>query len=412
MRGGNASAPSLPASRSKVAPNPECRPFPLSALLCLSGLLYLNVTGRVIFSPLLPLLENDFRLGHGAAGSLFLLQATGYVAGLLVSGVAAWRLTHHGTIVLSAFGLGAALLGLSSGSSLVALRAGLVLLGVAAGLYLPSGIATITELAADAQRGRAMAVHELAPGIAFVTAPLAAEVMLRWASWRMIPATFGVALLIAGFLYSRAGQGGREDGEPPHLGTMAVMARDGMLARIATLFALAVALGYGLYAMLPLFLIVDRGMDRPSANTLVGLSRVLALPMVFAAGWLADRFGHRRALLAFQATTGALTVGLALAPSGVLTSVAVVLQAAASVCFFPPCYSLVTQLVAPARRHLAISVVSLVGIFVGTGLVPSFIGYLAEAWSFAGAIVVLGVAALVSPGLLMSRAGPTRQEEA
>jgi NNP family nitrate/nitrite transporter-like MFS transporter len=395
-----------------VAPNPACRPFPLSALLCLSGLLYLNVTGRVIFSPLLPLLESDFRLGHGAAGSLFLFQATGYAVGLLVSGVAAWRLTHHGTIVVSAFGSGVTLLAISSGSSLVALRAGLVLLGAAAGLYLPSGIATITELAADTQRGRAMAVHELAPGIAFITAPLAAEAMLRWVSWRIVLATFGVALLIAGFLYSRAGQGGREGGEPPHLRTMAAMACDGMLARIATLFALAVALGYGLYAMLPLFLVVERGMARPSANTLVGLSRVLGLPMVFAAGWLADRLGHRRALLAFQATTGALTVGLALAPTGVLTGFAVVLQAAASVCFFPPCYSLVTQLVAPARRHLAISVVSIAGMFIGAGLIPSLMGYLAEAWSFAGATLLLGAAALASPGLLMPCAGPARQEKA
>ncbi len=399
----------LPVSRSVGAPSPAGRPFPLSGLLCLSGLLFLNVTGRVIFSPLLPLLEDDFGIGHGAAGSLFLLQATGYVAGLLLSGIAAWRLSHHGTIVLSAFGLGTALLALSSGSSLLALRAGLVLLGAAAGLYLPSGIATITELAADTQRGRAMAVHELAPGIAFITAPLAAEAMLHWMSWRTILATFGVALLLAALLYARAGQGGRNGGEPPHLRTMAAMVRDAVLVRTAALFALAVALGYGLYAMLPLFLIVERGMDRSSANTLVGMSRVLALPMVFVAGWLADRFGHRRALLAFQATTGALTIGVALAPAGVLTGLTVVLQAAASVCFFPPCYSLITQLVSPARRHLAVSVASIAGIFIGAGLVPAFIGYLAEAWSFAGATLLLGAAALASPGLLLSRAGPARE---
>ncbi len=187
------------------------------------------------------------------------------------------------------------------------------------------------------------------------------------------------------------------------------MAADRTLARIAVLFALAVALGYGLYSMLPLFLIVERGMDRPSANMLVGVSRVLALPMVFVAGWLADRFGHRWALLAFQATTGALTVGVALAPAGVLTSLAVVLQAAVSVCFFPPCYSLITQLVSPARRHLAVSVVSIAGIFVGAGLVPSYIGYLAEAWSFAGATLLLGAAALASPSLLLSRASPARE---
>ena len=185
------------------------RPFPLRGLLCLSGLLYLNVTGRVIFGPLLPLLESDFSLGHGAAGSLFFFQATGYVLGLLASGFAAWRLTHHRVIVLSAWGLGTALLALSAGWSLVTLQACLIFLGAAAGLYLPSGIATITELAAEAHWGRAMAVHEMAPAIAFISAPLVAEMMLRLLSWRIILGTFGVALLIAGFLYARAGQGGR-----------------------------------------------------------------------------------------------------------------------------------------------------------------------------------------------------------
>ena len=82
-------------------------------------------------------------------------------------------------------------------------------------------------------------------------------------------------------------------------------------------------------------------------------------------------------------------------------ALAVVLQAAASVCFFHPYYALVTQFVAPSRRHLAVSVVSIAGMFIGGGLIPPLIGYLAEAWSFAGATLLLGAAAFASPGLLL-----------
>jgi MFS family permease len=83
------------------------------------------------------------------------------------------------------------------------------------------------------------------------------------------------------------------------------------------------------------------------------------------------------------------------------TGVAVLLQAAASTCFFPAYYPLVSQIVPPSQRHLAVSVVSIAGMFLGGGLTPSLIGYCAEAWSFAGAILLVGVLTLASPVLFL-----------
>lgn len=279
------------------------RPFPLVPLLFLSGLLFLNFTGRIILAPLLPLVETDLGLIHGGAGSLFFFQAVGYAFGLLAAGLTAWRFSHHGTITLSAFTLGVALLAFAGAPSLGLMRVCLVVIGVGAGLYLPSGIATIADLTAETQWGRATAIHELAPAIGFITAPLMAELLLRWLSWRGILAACGLGLLLAGVLYARWGQGGRQRAELPSPRAMFTIATDRQLAPIAALFVLAVAAGYGLYAMLPLFLLTERGMDRTSANALVGLSRVLAPPMVLVAGWLTDRLGYRRALATFQCVT-------------------------------------------------------------------------------------------------------------
>ena len=378
------------------------RPFPLVPLLLLSGLLYLNFTSRVVLAPLLPLLEGELGLGHGTVGSFFFFQATGYTIGLLAAGATAWYLSHHGTIVLSAFVLGVSLLTLSWAPSLRWMEACLVLLGIGAGLYLPSGIATIADITAEDQWGRATAIHELAPVVGFITAPLVAEALLRWLSWRGILSVLGIVLLSGGLLYAHWGVGGRHGAEQPRLRTMVTLVTDGALMRIAALFVLAVAVGYGLYTMFPLFLITERGMDRAAANTLVGLSRLVTLPMVFLAGCLADRLHHRRALTLFQATTGSLTILLAVAPRPWLTGAALVLQAGASVCFFPAYYPLVSQLVAPGRRHLAISVVSLAGMLVGGGLTPALIGHLAERWSFSAGILVVGVLTTISPALLWS----------
>jgi NNP family nitrate/nitrite transporter-like MFS transporter len=322
--------------------------------------------------------------------------------------VTAWNLSHHGTIVLSAFTLGFTLVAFSRAPSLGWMQVCLVVLGVGAGLYLPSGIATIADLTAEAQWGRATAIHEFAPAIGFITAPLVAELLLRWLSWRGVLGAFGVCLVVAGGLYARWGHGSSQQAAAPHPRTMLTLATDKALAPIAALFVLAVAVGYGLYAMLPLFLLAERGMDRPSANALIGLSRALAPPMILAAGWLTDRLGHRRALAAFQGVTGGLTVFLALASTPLMTTCAVTLQAAASACFFPAYYPLVAQLVPPSQRHLAISVVSITGMFLGGGLTPLLVGHLAETWSFAGAILLVGVLTLVSPALLLIQAQEVR----
>jgi NNP family nitrate/nitrite transporter-like MFS transporter len=192
---------------------------------------------------------------------------------------------------------------------------------------------------------------------------------------------------------------------------MVALATDGLLVRIAGLFTLAVAVGYGLYAMLPLFLVAEHGMERSSANTLVGLSRALAPPMIMGAGWLADRLGHRRALAIFQAITGGLTIVLALVREPETITAIVVLQAAASTCFFPAYYPLVTQIVPPAQRHLAISVVSIAGMLLGGGLTPSAIGFVAEAHSFTGAILCLGILTAASPALLWTQRKGFKRDE-
>jgi NNP family nitrate/nitrite transporter-like MFS transporter len=387
-------------------------PFPLLPLLFLAGVFYLNFVARVALAPLLPVIARDLGLGHAAAGSLFLFQSVGHAGGLLLSGFISWRLGHRQTIVISTLALGAALLALAAGTSAAAMRAVMPVLGAAAGLYLPAAIATLIGLTDERQWGRATAIHELAPGLGFVTAPLLTEALLRWLSWRGILAVFGVALLLAGGLYAGWGPGGGRRGERPRLKTMLALGGHPGLLRIAALFALAVGAGFGVYMMLPLFLVSERGMGRASANALLGLSRALSLPMIFAAGWIADRLGQRRALIAFQGATGLLTAGIALLAGPASTGMAVVLHATASVCFFPACYPMIAVTVPPAQRNLAVSLVSLSGTLLGAGLIPALIGAVAEAWSFAPALLLLGLLTLASPLLLWLKPENRRGAEA
>ena len=60
----------------------------------------------------------------------------------------------------------------------------LIVIGLSAGFYLPSGIVILTDLVSREHWGKAIAFHELAPNLGFITAPLLVEALLGLASWR------------------------------------------------------------------------------------------------------------------------------------------------------------------------------------------------------------------------------------
>jgi NNP family nitrate/nitrite transporter-like MFS transporter len=98
--------PTPPAGGSRYSEGRRGFPFPLPPILFLVVIFYLNFTSRVILSPLLPVLEPELGLGQGEAGALLLILQFGYCTGLLLSGFAACRLSHGGTILLSTVGTG------------------------------------------------------------------------------------------------------------------------------------------------------------------------------------------------------------------------------------------------------------------------------------------------------------------
>jgi NNP family nitrate/nitrite transporter-like MFS transporter len=377
--------------------------LPLLPLTFLTGIFYLNFVSRIILGPFLPVIEHELGLGHGGAGSLFLFIQIGYAAGLLGSGIVSWRFTHRHTIVASAVAVGISLVGLSLTSSLWTMRLWLVLVGTGAGLYLPAGVATITHLVKDAHWGKALAFHELAPNLAFITAPFLADAFLASISWRGVLAVLGGVAVLLGGCFALSGHGGSRQGEAPRLQTVAGLLRDPAVWAMMLIFAAGVGSSLGLYSMLPLFLVTESGMTLRAANSLTGLSRVACLAVAFFSGWLTDRMGHRHALTVALTTTASLNLCLGLFAGPVLTPIFVFLQGAAAVMFFPAAFAAVSRLVPGQMRNLGVALTTAVGVFLGGGGVPALVGYLAEAASFSTAFTVVGALAIFSPLLLRVR---------
>jgi NNP family nitrate/nitrite transporter-like MFS transporter len=305
----------------------------IPALLFLASIFFLNFLSRIILAPLLPAIEGDLHIGHAGAGAFFLFISLGYCVGLLGSGFVSSRFTHRRTIIVSSMALGVAIFAIVLSQTIGGIRWGLLLLGLAAGLYLPSGIVALTSLVSSRDWGKAVAIHELAPNLGFVAAPLVAEGLMLWFPWRGVIALIGAAAIVVGAIFIRLGKGGEFRGETLSPQTVGVLIPQPAFWVMMALFSLAIGASLGVYTMLPLYLVAEQGFERSSANELVAFSRIAGLAIAFAAGWASDTWGPKRALGGILLATGMATVLLGMARGAWIVPV-LFLQPMLAVCFF------------------------------------------------------------------------------
>jgi MFS transporter, NNP family, nitrate/nitrite transporter len=170
----------------KECPIPEPFKENLGRILFLAALFFLTFIGRFIFAPLMPTLERELSISHVQAGSLFLIMSLGFFVGQICSGFLSSKVEHKGTLVISALGVGLALLAFSLTSSIFpnfitfkfTIGSILFVLGMASGLHVSSAIATITAMVHRQDWGKALAVHQTAPPLSVVLGPLLVILLL------------------------------------------------------------------------------------------------------------------------------------------------------------------------------------------------------------------------------------------
>ena len=360
--------------------------FLLGFLTCI---FLVNLLSRVVLAPLMPVIETDLGLGHTAAGIFFMMVALGYAAGLLGSGFLSARITHRRTIALAATTCGCAFFLIAASHSLWMIRLGLFLIGVATGIYLPSAITTITSSFQPAHWGKALSVHELAPTLAFITAPLIAEALLLLYPWQGVVILIGSASVLLGLLFFHLAPTGDIRGEAPTFGYIRLLAGKPALWIMGALFSLAITATIGIYSMIPLYLVAERGIDRSLANTFLGLSRIPVLPMALIAGWVSDRIGPKPTLAAVILINGLTAILLGLLP-GRWVILMVFLQPLFTVCFFPAGFTVLSRIVPPQARNLSVSLAMFVAYLIGGGLFPIAIGMFGDVGMFGLAFVLTG----------------------
>jgi len=110
-------------------------------------------------------------------------------------------------------------------------------------------------------------------------------------------------------------------------------------------------------------------------------------------------------------TTGTLTLMLGILHGPVITPTLVILQTTSSVCFFPAALAMASSLFPSYRRGFGVSLMVLIGMFFGWGVIPPAIGYLADASSFSLGFCFTGILVLTIMPLLFSLGVDSRVDE-
>ena len=382
---------------SKACPTPRSFRAVAGTVVFVTLLFFLSFIARFIFSPLMPAIAKDIAIKPGQAGSLFFLGSLGALAGSLATGFVSARINHRGTLLISVFGVSAALVGAYFAGSVWALRGVFIALGVMAGLHLPSSVATITAMVRPSDWGRALSVQQLGPPLSLVAGPLVAVGLLAWFHWNVVLLWVAGLSAVLGLAFLLFRGVGSFPGDPPSPTLVGPVFRTRSYWVMIFLFALGMGAQVGIYTMLPLYLTTERGMTSGSANTLLGLANISPLIMVFVSGWVTVRIGERRAICLFLSLTGVMTV-LVGSLSGVGLKVSVFLMAALAVGFFPPAFAALSRIVPSNLRSLAAAFGPPVAFILGGGLLPTALGYMGQVSTFGLGIVITGVVIAVGSG--------------
>ncbi len=359
-------------------------------VLLVMTIVVFTTLSRAILSPVLFQVEQDFQLSHGPSSQLFLYMSAGFSAALLASGYISVRITHRGTILLSSLVLFFSLIITGMSPNIWILRAGMVMVGTGAGLYPPSGLSVLQNLVVREDRQKALSLHEFGPHIGMLTAPLLANLFLLYGSWRLAYAALGVLTLITGLVFIFRFRSDSSGGQAPSLALLAELFRNPSFLVLIVFFTLALGSIQGIYSLVPLFLVKEGGFEPESANLLFGFSRLSPFMALTAAGFFQDRIGVRASLRIALIGAGICVLLLGVL-QGPLLAAAVFLQPAFGALILPAALGAASDIGPEASQNVTVSMLLPIASLLGSGGIPSFIGFMGDNASFSMAFMLLGV---------------------
>jgi NNP family nitrate/nitrite transporter-like MFS transporter len=371
--------------------------LPLFIFWCLW---FLNYSTRSSLSPILPLVEESLSLSHGQAGGFYTSMALGFGLSMLLTGRFASRLGYKRTVVTGSIGVGLVYIFIQWADHYTALHILFFLLGLASGTYMPAILPIITETYDPRHWGKAIGFHDSAASLSIFAIPLLAAFGLQFVSWRGLLLILGITALILPIFFWQVSSEPKRERSPIQGNFVGLFKkRNVWVMGILSIFASGASIG--VFGILPLYLIKERGIDFGYANTLLGISRIGGIFVSILVGYLTDHVGYRKMIMGSLFLTGLSTIGLSLASSLPLILTALILQALLAISYFPACFAAISNLTSLSERAMFTGVILSIGVIFGMGSTPFLLGVTADHFSFKVGIFGLGILVTLSSFLVL-----------
>ncbi len=366
-------------------------------LLFLWFLWFNNLGVRLVFSPILPLVEDEFAVSHARAGSVFIFQSIGYGLSMFFSGFFSGRLGYKKSIILSLAVSSLVCFLIPFFKVFSAIYFFSFFLGFSTGVYLPSVMPLLTEYFDEKNWGKSIAIHDSAASISIFSTPFLALFLLQFFNWRGIFPLFAGIFLLTGLVFFFS----TEEFKIRH--SEKTRFRDLIQRRslwiMAVLWVFAGGANMGVYFIVPLYLTKELSLSIGYANTILGVSRLGGVAVAILCGFLVDRFSLKKIMFVMLLLTGLFTVLLGMA-SLRWVGILLFLQAVVVTGFFPLGLVSLARMFDREIRGLATGLTLTIGVILGGGLMPYLLGLSGDLISFRFGLTLLGTAVILSSSLL------------
>lgn len=268
------------------------------------------------------MIRSEFGLDYTQSGLVISAFSLAYGIGQLPAG---WLADHIGRRIMITIGiLGVAVCGLVVGLShtYIMMVVFLGLMGLMGGGYHPAASPAVSATVEPENRGSALGFHIIGGSASYFLAPLAATAIAAALGWRgpfiilAIPAIiFGAIFYVAmrrfpGLNRAMQKTGSIDTQMPEEPG------RKRRLVSFIILSSFTQAMLFSAISFIPLFLVDHFGVGKETGGAFVAIFYVAGLWASTLGGYLSDRFGKIRIILAACVAIGIITYFLNLAPFG------------------------------------------------------------------------------------------------
>ena len=378
------------------------RPFAsvLPWILFTSFIFLVTYQARAIFGPLLPYIEAEFHISHAEATRYQMYIALGYSVSMFATVYTTTLIAYRNLVGVAAIISGAALFAIALTPGKTALIFLCVVLGLATGQYFNAGMGTLRSLASYRQWSKTVAIHEFGPNLSFLLCPIVAVIGARHIGWRGVIAVLGVISLLAGLGFLWKAQGGEGRSPKFFFKGVARLFRNPMLWLFVWMMSLMIGGQFGPYSIMTLHLTEECGLSAANASGLLSSSRLAAPFAVFFGGWLTVRFGTIRALTICLVLHSLSLFCLAMAFMPVKIA-GLFLQPMMASMTAPAAFTLIAERFPARKQASALAVGMPLASFIGTGAMPSVLGWCGTHASFSAGFMAMGIFAALSLPLLV-----------